>query len=654
MEEPANSSEAPDRTTAWLEAAVLVALTVTIGAQLLRVFIPSLGWYLRDTVGVGTLSLIPYALAPFALSFLAPLPVRLLGLRRATLAVGALLIVTRLVEQVSERPALDLWMSMIGVIAFLWLLPMLLGRQRQSFALGVLLGLALDTAVKGATRTLDLSWVGGAQGLVTTAVIVVAFGYLLWVARGDGVEPRWPQGRAALLLAFVGPVLLLEWLLLQSQGWVAAAIGWPPEAALLLIVVGNVAALAVADRLSRSKGPATALLILAGALLLEHALTAHSVGGLLFAVMALLGLVAAGVVLTRLLQTPAAASDMKYAARWLGVGHVLFVLLALLYYLVLDQDIGATSRVISVVIGLFVFAGAVAAAFAPSAPVERVGMAPAAGGAALLAVPAVLLIAAIFEAPSPTPEAGYPVAVMTYNIHSAYNAAGRHDPETIAQVIALSGADVVGLQEVSRGRFMDGSTDLAGWLSERLGMDHVSFHGTADPTWGNAILSRYPIESVTEDLLPRDGTLIQRGFTAAVLDLGAGAELLLINTHLQHVVDPSVPEEGREADLAPLHRLQLAPILEEWAGRDRTVLMGDMNAQPGWEQMDLVLDAGFKDATEGQGAEAYTSGFIDNDGDARWKIDWIFYTEDLELLAGLVLATDASDHYPVLAVLGAG
>ena len=75
---------------------------------------------------------------------------------------------------------------------------------------------------------------------------------------------------------------------------------------------------------------------------------------------------------------------------------------------------------------------------------------------------------------------------MTYNLHSAYNSQGRQDLEAIAQVIEESGADVVALQEVSRGWLIDGSTDMAGWLSRRLGMP-ILFRGTTDPVWGNAI-----------------------------------------------------------------------------------------------------------------------------------------------------------------------
>ena len=47
----------------------LPALVVTLGLQLLRVFIPSLAWYLRDTLGVGSAVLGACAFGTFLLGF---------------------------------------------------------------------------------------------------------------------------------------------------------------------------------------------------------------------------------------------------------------------------------------------------------------------------------------------------------------------------------------------------------------------------------------------------------------------------------------------------------------------------------------------------------------------------------------------------------
>src|SRR3990172_2901096 len=55
------------RLLGWL----LPAMVLSQGLQLLRVFIPSLAWYLRDTVGLSSLRLLPYAFGTFLVGYTA-------------------------------------------------------------------------------------------------------------------------------------------------------------------------------------------------------------------------------------------------------------------------------------------------------------------------------------------------------------------------------------------------------------------------------------------------------------------------------------------------------------------------------------------------------------------------------------------------------
>ena len=84
---------------------------------------------------------------------------------------------------------------------------------------------------------------------------------------------------------------------------------------------------------------------------------------------------------------------------------------------------------------------------------------------------------------------------MSFNVHNGFSRDGRLDLEAIAQVIEASGADVVGLQEVSRGWLINGSADMVQWLSQRLGMAYV-YGPTEGALWGNALLSRLPVLAV--------------------------------------------------------------------------------------------------------------------------------------------------------------
>jgi endonuclease/exonuclease/phosphatase family metal-dependent hydrolase len=253
----------------------------------------------------------------------------------------------------------------------------------------------------------------------------------------------------------------------------------------------------------------------------------------------------------------------------------------------------------------------------------------------LLAVP---LVVGVIQGPLPRPvqPVDRPLRVMTFNIHSGFGSAGRHDPEAIARVIEDSGADIVALQEVSRVRLLDGGTDLAIWLSHRLNMPFL-FHGDEEPIWGNAILSRFPILQHGQGRLPDEGALISRGYLWAEIDIGGETPLFLIATHLHHV----------EAD-QPIRLKQVPVLLDLWGGRPLTVLMGDLNAEPDWEEMNLIYDAGLIDAwlETGEG-----DGFTWPAAVPDKRIDWIWHTADLVAVRAQVVQTQASDHRPVLAVI---
>ena len=97
------------------------------------------------------------------------------------------------------------------------------------------------------------------------------------------------------------------------------------------------------------------------------------------------------------------------------------------------------------------------------------------------------------ETPPATRTAG-PLRLMTYNLHQGFDVDGRLDPAGLAEMIELEQPDVVALQEVSRGWLVTGGLDLHAWLRRRLGLAG-RFAGTADPQWGNAVLSRLPLHS---------------------------------------------------------------------------------------------------------------------------------------------------------------
>ena len=106
---------------------------------------------------------------------------------------------------------------------------------------GLLLGLALDTAMKGGLSTLDASWQAGAWiGLVGLGLPLVLLALVQREASRAGAEsPAIPDVRAALPLLVIGPFLFLELLLFQNVAQQTALIDWPQPAVLTWIVAVN-------------------------------------------------------------------------------------------------------------------------------------------------------------------------------------------------------------------------------------------------------------------------------------------------------------------------------------------------------------------------------------------------------------------------------
>jgi len=332
----------------------------------------------------------------------------------------------------------------------------------------------------------------------------------------------------------------------------------------------------------------------------------------------------------------------RVAAAWTA-GMGLCILLVFAYYAAYDVVLPVDNRVL-----LFLAAGLLGLAAAIARWVGRAAAASTAGraawadlvpvgvGVALLLVPALAWATASGPVPAPPGRAGPAgaVRVLSWNLHFGFDVRGWSDLEEVARSIEATGAEVVGLQEVSRGWYVNGSTDMLAWLQRRLRMPYARFAGASDAIWGNAVLSRYPIVGGEAMRLPGEGVPLARNALRVEVDLGAGRRLDVVVTHLHHVEGP----DGTRVRLAQLPRL-----LELVAGRPATVLLGDFNAGPTSAEIARVRAAGLADAfVAGGGGRADELTWPSDRPDRR--IDYLWLSPDLAASAFAATDGTASDH----------
>jgi len=634
----------------WVELG-LAALTVLFGLQTLRVFVPGLFWVLNSRMGWGAIEVGLIGFLVFLTAFLALLfrgPARH---RRAIVVTAGGLGILRLMMQVWwGEPIFNLVLAMVGTAFFAIFLPTYLDAARlrggpamSRFALGVLVGLILDTAIQGAFGTYDTAWQVGLLPILLTLLLVVAqwmaLRGFLGATKADAPPAGVSRPKAWPWLA-IGPFLFLQLLALQNIPFIATLTGWPLPIAFGITLLGQLAGLAVAIwllvNMQRSLWP-WALGFGIG-LVLVLAL-AYQQAGLLAALMLLTGQILVSALMVIVLISVADSTQKTGRSRIAainGAGMVLILVFLLAYYAVYDLSLPYTNTIIPPIAAFIVAICALGAALPAPREIEV--------DAKVWAVPVLVLFLLIsplagviaWRAPEAVPGEGFPVRIMTYNLHNGFNPSGHLDMEALARVIEENDPDIVALQEISRGWVVSGRLDMLMWLSQRLQMPYV-FGPTSDPIWGNAILSRYPIITYTQHELPPPDIRLLRGFTAAQIDVGGGTQLQLIATHFH---DP-------EAD-THIRQPQSQAIIDFWDGADLTVLLGDLNAQPDDREMEMLRQAGLVDAAAAVGG---TPELTFSSVDPYQRIDYIWVSPDLKVIDAKVPFTTASDHLPVVAII---
>jgi len=243
--------------------------------------------------------------------------------------------------------------------------------------------------------------------------------------------------------------------------------------------------------------------------------------------------------------------------------------------------------------------------------------------------------------------------VMTFNIRWASPGDGdniwENRSEWVSSIIDSSGADLVGLQEVTHGQLLDIMGGQTRFEHVGVGRDDGAQNGEYSPIlfdtqrfmlieWDTKWLSTAPdsVGSVGWDAaLPRIAT------RAVLKDRTTGDTLHVINTHFDH--------RGEQA------RLESARLIAEWAASGG-IAMGDFNFEPETGPWQAIVTSGLVDAglsASDPDDEAGTFRTFDPASDTSVRIDYVFHspawqTASYRVLDPVRAGAYPSDHLPVV------
>ncbi len=218
------------------------------------------------------------------------------------------------------------------------------------------------------------------------------------------------------------------------------------------------------------------------------------------------------------------------------------------------------------------------------------------------------------------------LVIMTWNIQQGFDVEGHVNVQEVARIIKDTGVGIIGLQESDTVRVSSGNRDVVEWLAAELGM--YSYYGPTpkDSTFGNALLSVYPIKEARFVILPSKGELAVLLVTKILIGD------VTVNVLVAHFGET---EEDRTAQANATIK-----IIKELQGP--IFLIGDFNSEPESTQIQTILSAGLSDAyfvTNGKHVTTLVS--------SEKTIDFIFHA-NVTVTDAVVLNTGIiSDHKPV-------
>lgn len=228
-------------------------------------------------------------------------------------------------------------------------------------------------------------------------------------------------------------------------------------------------------------------------------------------------------------------------------------------------------------------------------------------------------------------------SVVTYNIRSGLGLDRIRSIRRVADVLAALSPHVVCLQEVDQRVRRSWLSNQPKFLSTRLGMHAVFQRNISSGAggYGNCVLLRPHVTHCRCYKLPGDGE--PRGVLEVTTSLD-DREVVILCTHLSTDAEERVRQAQRVLEIASEIRRP-------------KILCGDVNDEPGSRAMEILLSGPVLTDCASRAGEREAT--FDSASPSR-RIDYILADRRFSVLSCRTVASEASDHRPVVAELALG
>jgi len=229
------------------------------------------------------------------------------------------------------------------------------------------------------------------------------------------------------------------------------------------------------------------------------------------------------------------------------------------------------------------------------------------------------MMTSIYLPVNPSEQQQQLIRVMSYNLHQYYVAddvmpfqkSGNYIFEDLLKVIQRESPKIIGFQEAEGGRLSSGNVQGVAWLAEQLDMYYYFGAPTSDQTYGNAILSEWPISTSEYKIYPRPEG-IERTVTRVTINSPSG-QLNVFNTHFEI----SRFQQAQNAQ---------ANYLINYVGSTPAIITGDFNTKFGDPTYNILNQSFTYGMIESGLAANASQGYTSPADNPRVKIDYIWLT----------------------------